>query len=292
LFPGSIGMSEATKIHVQVRGEVGEVIHSWCLMRHFMAVRAKEYTGDLEKDMENQNLWFLSALVDKLESEIVSRLSELAKPIRRGRINFENLTSQLQRGGVNSCEKYVRAFRSHLKANRFDQKRNNEISHKAFVLDWADEKPPIHISYPALLRGLALAVRTMKAFDRAVYGSIHFRFMWLELRKRRYKAALPPRAGYMIAEHIHVPVSVRAEIIKHEIQTGRFHQDLMDAEINGIRTQLYASKKWGAINLGGHLMIVEAYPLQSIQTIEGANIVVEPAPKNEVPLANGESPDH
>jgi hypothetical protein len=81
----------------------------------------------------------------------------------------------------------------------------------------------------------------------------------------------------MIAQDVRVPEAVRAQIIIGELQAGKFHQELMDARVNGVMVQVYASRKWGAINLGGNLMILANYPLQSIQDIEGEGIAVAPA---------------
>jgi hypothetical protein len=128
-------------------------------------------------------------------------------------------------------------------------------------------------------------VRTIKAIDALVYGKRHSTFFWQSLRRERYRSALPARVEYLIAEHIHLTESVRAQIIVDEIRAGKFHLDLMDATVNGIQLKLYVSKKWGAINLGGHLHILPQYPLQSIVNIEGSGIAVDPAWKADlVPL--------
>jgi len=265
------------KIIVQLRGEIGEVIHTWVLLRHFLVIRAQQTTGAVDQDMDNQDLWFLDSIVDKLENEAIARLSELAKPIKRGRLNLENSKSQLGHVGLYDCTHEVKTFREFIKKHRFEEKRNSEISHKKFVEEWKGERASIHIPYRVLLRAVALVVRAMKRMDREIYGEIHGKFIWRELRDRRYSMKLLPRVGYMIAEYIRLPETVRAKIIETEIRLGKFHQELMDAEVNGVKVKVYASRKWGAINLGGHLMILQHYPLQSIGTIEGENIVVDPA---------------
>jgi hypothetical protein len=99
--------------------------------------------------------------------------------------------------------------------------------------------------------------------------------MWQELRKKRYELLHPASAFYMIAEYINLPEAVRAKIIQGEIAAGKFHQELMDAEVNGTKVQVYASKKWGAINFGGQLLILPQYPLQSIGKVESDHIVVD-----------------
>jgi len=234
----------------------------------------------MAKDMDNRNLWFLESIIDKLENDIISRLSELAKPVRRGRINLENAKNQLKRVGMNDCSCEIEAYRDFVNCHRFEEKRNREISHKKFVLEWKDEKAPIHVPYKNLLRTIAFLLRAAKRIDLEVYGEIHSKFMWRELRGRRYTSTMLPFAEYMIAQHIRLPQSIRARIIEREIHEGKFHQKLLDVEVNGVNVQVYASKKWGAINLGGHLLILEHYPLQSITKIEGQNIIVDPAWKD------------
>jgi hypothetical protein len=58
----------------------------------------------------------------------------------------------------------------------------------------------------------------------------------------------------------------------------------MDAEVNGTKIQIYASRKWGAINLGGQLLVLPQYPLQSIGRIEGNQLVVDQVWKSETEM--------
>lgn len=279
-------MADYTKLVVQLRGEVGELIHSWVLLRHFLVGRRREATGVIEQDFKNQELWFLNAIIEKLENELFSRLSELAETVKRGRITFENAASQISRAGFAACNDEIKTFREFIRSRQFEEKRNKEISHKEFVAEWDDERAPIHVPYPVLVRAIALAMRVMKRIDREVYGTIHAKFMWHELRSRRYSMNLLPRSSYMIAQDIRVPEPVRAQIIVEETRSGKFHQELMDARVNGVIVQIYASRKWGAINLGGNLMILAHYPLQSIQDIggEGISVAPESSPSGSTPI--------
>ncbi len=270
-------MADSTKVIVQLRGEIGEIILSWTLLRHFLSLRSQHSTGDLQKDMESRELWFLNALIDKLQNEIISRLSELADKKARGQLTFSNGSGSLNRLGHPSCKDYVERFRTLVVTSQFDKKRNNEISHKAFIEKWDKERAPIHVTYASVLRALGMAVLVMKRMDEQVDGKIHSRFMWRELRNRRYSMTMLPRAAYMIAEHIHIPEAIRAQIINDEIRKGRFHQELIDTVVNGVNVQIYASKKWGAINLGGHLLILKQYPLQKLERVDSPEIVVDPA---------------
>lgn len=188
---------------------------------------------------------------------------------RKGRITFENASRQLNSAGHSKCREEIDAFQTFLKSHSFEEKRNEEISHKEFKAEWTDERAPIFIPPKVLAKAIVFAIRAMKRIDREVYGEIHGRFMWHELRKKRYELHHPAAAFYMIAEYIKLPGAVRTKIIAQEIKEGRFHQDLMDATVNGVTVQVYASKKWGAINLGGHLLVLPEYPLQRIDNIEG-----------------------
>lgn len=247
------------------------------LLRHFLALRKQRTTDDVKKDMENRELWFLNALVEKLRDEAVARLSELADTRTRGRLTFANGSAALRRlGHPDRCQD-VEWFRAFVEGEHFDEKRNREISHKSFVTDWDEERGPIHIKYTTVLRALAMAVRVIKSMDEQVYGKVHSRFMWRELRRRRYTAIMLPRADYIIAEHIRIPEAIRAQIIQQEICEGRFHQELIDTEVNGVKVQVYASKKWGAVNLGGHLLVLPEYPLQKLEKIDGPGIAADPA---------------
>lgn len=277
-------MSDFTKIIVQLRGEVGEVINDWVLFRHFAALQSQHADGDPAADMRNKNLNFLIAICAKLRAEIVARLAELASTVRKGRINFANASRQLKGVGFNPCHVEVVALQSFLQEHEFEKKRNTEISHKAFTAEWQDEAGPIPMTARTLAKALTLAQRAMKRMDREVYGEIHARFMWRELRKRRYELLQPAAAFFMIAEHIRLPEAIRAQIILDEVAAGRFHQELMDAEVNGTKIQIYASRKWGAINLGGQLLVLPQYPLQAIGKIEGKQFVVDPAWKSETEM--------
>lgn len=270
-------MPDFTKIIVQLRGELGEVINSWLLFRHFAALQSQHASGDPAANMRNNDLNFLIAIGAKLRAEIVARLAELASTVRKGRLNFSNASRQLKGVGLNPCQVEVDAFQAFLKEHEFEKKRNTEISHKAFTAEWHDEVGPIPVMAHTLAKGLVLAQRAMKRMDREVYGIVHARFMWRELRKRRYELLHPAAAFFMIAEHIHLPEAIRAQIILAEVAAGRFHQELMDAEVNGTKIQLYASRKWGAINLGGQLLVLPQYPLQAIVNIEGEQFKVDSA---------------
>jgi hypothetical protein len=79
--------TETDNLVSNLRGEIGEVVTTWMLMRHFMTSATSLRTDDVKKDFGNPDLAFLYVLKDKLEDELVARLSELAEE-KIGRLNF------------------------------------------------------------------------------------------------------------------------------------------------------------------------------------------------------------
>jgi len=61
-----------------LRGEVGEIITTWTMLRFLMTEERRLSSNDIASDMKNQNLAFISVLRDKMHDEIIARLSELA----------------------------------------------------------------------------------------------------------------------------------------------------------------------------------------------------------------------
>src|SRR5271169_1229757 len=82
-----IARTDTDNLIANLRGEVGEVITTWLLMRHFMRAGAQLASGDVEKDLGNRDLLFVNLLADKLRDELVGRLSELAEE-KVGQLTF------------------------------------------------------------------------------------------------------------------------------------------------------------------------------------------------------------
>ena len=59
-----------------LRGEVGDIIITWKLLLKLKRNVGYLYTPDFEKDLSNPDIALLEILIDKLEAEIISRLSE------------------------------------------------------------------------------------------------------------------------------------------------------------------------------------------------------------------------
>ncbi|GAF70530.1 unnamed protein product, partial [marine sediment metagenome] len=66
--------TETDNLVANLRGEVGEIIFTWILMRNIMAEAATLRTSDPAQDMANPGLSTLNILAAKLSDEIVSRL--------------------------------------------------------------------------------------------------------------------------------------------------------------------------------------------------------------------------
>ena len=81
--------------------------------------------------MANENLTLVSLLRNKLSDELVARLSELAEP-KIGRLTFHFAAQKL--GKLADDE---RAFRTFITREKFQQKRNQDISHKELPEQWA-----------------------------------------------------------------------------------------------------------------------------------------------------------
>lgn len=242
-----------------LRAEVGEIITTWVVMKHFMKEASLLRSGNLEKDLQNNDLGFIDWLVDKFGDEIVARLSELAGKEDR-RLNFAYTARCLH-----MFHKESRSYYSLIIAGNFARKRNVSISHK--VLPKRPFKSNyVPVSYPVLLRALAAAMALMKKVDREVYGPAA-PYFWREARKRRHSPMYPVKVNYSLLHYVRLSNSDRIKILAEELNEGYSCLDDMTTTINGKVQTVKASKKWGIIFIGGRPIFTE-YPLQSIQNIE------------------------
>jgi hypothetical protein len=239
-----------------LRGEVGEVITSWVLLRHMMASIRALSSDDIARDMSNENLTFVSLLRSKLSDEIVARLSELAEP-KVGRLTFHFAAEKL--GKLHAEE---RAFRVFLTREKFQQKRNQDVSHKELPEQWA-KRGPIHIPYRTLRRAVGHALRLMKKIDRIVLGP-SAKYVWPEMRKKRYQLMAPASAAYMLVPYMNLSPEIRQQVILEEMTEGRNVWSDMPATIDGVEVTVSACKEWGAFMLGGQMVVLPHYPLQKL----------------------------
>ena len=239
-----------------LRGEVGEVVTSWVLLHHMMVGQREFSSNDIAKDTSNEQLSFVYMLSDKLSDEIVARLSELAEP-KIGRLTFHFAAEKL---GKLHAE--VRGFRTYITREKFQQKRNQKISHKDLPETWA-EHGQIHITYRTLRKAVGHALRLMKKIDRIVLGP-SAKFVWLEMRKKRYQLMLPACAAYMLVPYMNLPPEIRQRVILEEMAEGRSVWSDMAATINGEKVTVSACREWGAFMLGDRMVVLPHYPLQKL----------------------------
>jgi hypothetical protein len=242
-----------------LRGEVGEVITSWVLMRYMMARERDLMSDDIAKDLSNQSLIFVGMLRDKLADEIVGRLSELAEA-KIGRLTFRFASVKMSKLGDET-----EAYRKFIERNKFDEKRNSDISHKELPETWSDHKH-ISIRYRTILKGIGKAVRLMKAFDRIFLGPAA-KYLWREMRKKRSDLIAPASAAYMILPYLRLSRETRGKIIMEEMAEGREVWSEMPTTINGQQTTIPVSKQWGAVLFADGMMMLDDYPLQSLDKI-------------------------
>ena len=225
-----------------LRGEVGEVVTSWVLLRHMMASIRALSSDDIAKDMANKDLTFLCLLRNKLSDEIVARLSELAEP-KIGRLTFHFAAEKL--GKLHAEE---RAFRTFITGEKFQQKRNQDISHKELPEQWA-KHGPIHIPYQTLRRAVGHALRLMKKIDRIVLGP-SAKYVWPEMRKKRYQLMAPASAAYMLVPHMNLSPEIRQRVILEEMAEGRNVWSDMPATINGEKGHCVGVQGMGRVHAG------------------------------------------
>jgi hypothetical protein len=242
-----------------LRGEVGEIITSWVLLRHIMARERELMSDDVAKDMANENLAFAGMLTNKLTDEIVSRLSELGE-LKIGRLTFHFAATKLSK-----LNDEVRVFSTFLSRQKFQEKRNHDISHKELPEEWSQHKH-LHIPYRVLVKGVAHAMQLMKAIDRIVLGPAS-KYLWREMRKKRYKLMNPASAKYMILPYLNLSREIRTRIVIEEIAEGRDVWSEMATTINGQKTTIPACRQWGAILLGGRMIVLDGYPLQELTSL-------------------------
>ena len=246
-----------------LRGEVGEIITAWVIMRQFMARSRQLASFGPGKDMANPEYAFMNLLVDKLRDELIGRLSEIAEQ-KVGQLTFYFAARKLQ-----AFEAEADMFEKYIVQQEIRRKRNRDVSHKELPEKWSDHRS-LHIPYKVLLRAVAMALRLMKQIDRKVLGPSS-PYCWREARKRRYTYVSPPRAGYMLVPYMGLSPDDRVKILQEELREGAEAWSEMDTTINGQPAKVLACKKWGIVAIRSRLLVLAQYPLQQL-----ANIQIEP----------------
>jgi len=126
-----------------------------------------------------------------------------------------------------------------------------------------------------------MALRLMKRIDRKVIGPAA-KYLWPEMRKRRYKLMNPAKAAYLMLPYLNLMPDVRRAVILEEMDEGRAVWSNMTSTINGVEVTVSTCREWGAFLLGGQLIVLDQYPLQALNSIE--------VPSGEAP-ASAEAPE-
>lgn len=255
-----VAKTDANHLVSNLRGEVGEVVTTWLLLRQLMAESSRLASEDPARELENRQLCFLQLLSDKLQDELVARLSELAEE-KIGRLTFYFAAQKLGR-----FHREVAVFGAYVARYGLRDKRNKDVSHKELPETWSDHRQ-LHIPYRVLVRATALAIRLMKRIDRQVLGP-SAPYLWREARKRRYQFMSPPRVGYMLLPYLRLSAYERIQVVHEEAQEGTAPWVPVPTTVDGHPTHVLANRKWGVLLLGDRLLALDAYPLQELSSIE------------------------
>jgi hypothetical protein len=206
-------------------------------------------TTDILKDLSNAQLVTLDTLKDKLEDEIVSRLAELAEQ-KVGRLTF--YFAHLK---FDALEKETSDFTRFIKKNRIEEKRNYDISHKELPEKWTEHKS-INIPYPMIVRGIVDALRLMKKFDTIHLGP-RAKYLWREMRRRRYKLVHPAKTGYMLMHYLWLSPNDRTRIIQEELLEGRNIWKKMPIKLNGKEVIIKTYGELGVLVIGKRVILLD-----------------------------------
>jgi hypothetical protein len=103
----------------------------------------------------------------------------------------------------------------------------------------------------------------MKKIDHVVLGPAA-KYLWQEMRKKRYQLMDPASAAYMLVPYMNLSPEIRQKVILEEMAEGRPAWADMIATINGQEMTVSACREWGAFMLGGRIIVLPHYPLQSL----------------------------
>jgi hypothetical protein len=264
----TLTQTDTTTLLSNLRGEVGEAITAWLLFRHFIIAGRRISTDDLEKDFSDRNILFTQLMADKLNDELIGRLSELAER-KIGRLTFYFAARKMD-----ILLDKVAAFEDFIVKSKIRDKRNRDISHKAFP--GAKAPRTIDVPYRMVVRAVAMALRLMKQIDRYALGP-SAPFLWRKARKKRYEFLSPPSASYMLVPYFNLTPEERIQIVTMELAEGRKVWDEMPTTIDGRPTTVLACKQWAVIVLGEQLLALDRYPLVTLSSLStGVNMPTTP----------------
>lgn len=183
--------TEIDNLTGNLRGEIGEIIQSWTLMRELIFEIKKLSSNDFMIDSQNNQLSKLRLLKKKYEDEIIAALSELGEK-KYSRINFHFATAKLK-----AYKDEANDFESFLKLKNIRNKRHEYISHKNLPPSWEEHISEYRIKQLTLLRAICKAVILMKKIDFLFVGP-QSKYQLFEIRKKRYEYLIPAKAAYLM----------------------------------------------------------------------------------------------
>jgi hypothetical protein len=247
-----------------LRGEIGDILLTWLIFRKLRRNARYLYTPDIQKDYDKPELVLLEILIDKLENDIVSRLSELAEQ-EIGQLTFffaqQKLIKQFD------FKPDVDEFKQFIEKENFKARRNQFISHKQLPEKWTDHKE-IFISMQTIGKCVALAVKLMIKIDKIYLGPSAI-YLWRETLKKKDKPMVPLSVNFMLLPHMKLSIETRKIIIKEEMQAGYKIWECVKAKVNGVERDVIICKKWGAILMRpNEAMVFDDYPLLELHAID------------------------
>jgi hypothetical protein len=247
-----------------LRGEVGEIILTWKLLLGLRKSARFLYTDDLLKDMSNPDIAFLEILSDKLEDEIVSRLSELSE-LEIGQLTFYFAQRKLE--GQIDLSQDVHEYRAFVEKQGIKDKRNQFISHKQLPETWTEHKMLV-IPRPVIGKCLSLAVRMMIKIDKVFLGPSAI-YLWREVLKKKTVPMRPLHANFMILPYMRLDKETRGILIHKESEAGFPVWEKVRVKVDGTERDVIVCKKWGAILMDQHTcLLLDDYPWLEINAID------------------------
>lgn len=177
-----------------LRGEVGEAITNWIIVRRLTASARRMQTDDVAEDMRNDDLALIYAIKERISNDLVLTLVELSE-LKIGRATFYFASEKLS-----ALQDDVREFRRFIVVHKLKEKRNREIAHREQPEEWP-QKGGLRVGYVVLTVALAKAIRLMKKIDFEVMGEDAY-LRWHEMRKKRYDLTMPARAKYLLLPYM------------------------------------------------------------------------------------------
>ncbi len=247
-----------------LRGEVGEILLTWNLFLRLRRNTRYLYSNDFEKDLRNPDIALMEILTDKLEDEIISRLSELAEQ-EIGQLTFYFAQRKLE--DKVDLSKEVLEFKDFVIKGRLKDKRNQHISHKQLPETWTEHKE-IHIPILTIGKCLSLGVKLMIKIDKVFLGPSTI-YLWREVLKNKSVPMRPLGTNFMVLPYMNLNQETRGIIIRKEMEAGLPVWETVKAKVNGVERDVIICKKWGAILMDPHSFVIHPnYPLIELREID------------------------